>query len=69
MATITLSLDDLAVSTFETGAAGAIETDTTPYSPYCCTEDNSGCDTNVKAGCTDPAAGCWATVQPTGDAA
>lgn len=51
MATVTLSLDDLAVSTFETGGAGAIETDTTPYSPYCCTEDNSGCDTGPETGC------------------
>ena len=67
MPTLTLNVDDLVVSTFNTGAAGAIETDI-PYSPYCCTEDNSGCDTNVRAGCTDAEAGCWATAN-TADAA
>ena len=66
MSTITLSLDELTVTTFETGGAAVIDHDTTPYSPYCCTENNSGCDTDVKAGCTDPAAGCWVTVDPTG---
>lgn len=63
MATLILSVDDLVVSTFET-AGPAEEFDVkTPYSPYCCTEDNSGCDTNVEAGCTDPEAGCWMTTR------
>jgi hypothetical protein len=63
MATMILSVDDLVVTTFETaGPTEGFDTKT-PYSPYCCTEDNSGCDTNVEAGCTDPEAGCWATVR------
>ena len=68
MATLILSVDDLVVSTFETAGPAEVFDAKTPYSPYCCTEDNSGCDTNVEAGCTDPDAGCWVTVQPTGDA-
>ncbi|HEU4561674.1 MAG TPA: hypothetical protein VFS20_27860 [Longimicrobium sp.] len=69
MATVTLNVDELKVTTFETaGPVAWSEQVKTPYSPYCCTEDNSGCDTNVEAGCTDPDAGCWVTVQPTGDA-
>ena len=62
MATLILNVDDLVVSTFETAGPAAIFDAKTPYSPYCCTEDNSGCDTNVEAGCTDPEAGCVATV-------
>jgi hypothetical protein len=65
---LSLSVDDLLVSSFETSDPLPIGTDT-PYSPYCCTEGMSGCDTNLKAGCTDPRAGCWVTEQPTGDAA
>ncbi|HEX8243305.1 MAG TPA: hypothetical protein VF541_07410 [Longimicrobium sp.] len=50
---MTLSLDALQVMSFETGAAGVSDTTTSPipYSPYCCTDNNSGCDTNVEAGC------------------
>lgn len=63
---LTLNADDLVVFTFETSDVPVeIHTDT-PYSPYCCTENNSGCDTDVKAGCTDPRAGCWVTAQPIG---
>ena len=49
---MTLTLDALEVMSFETGVAGASDTTTSPipYSPYCCTDDNSGCD-NVEAGC------------------
>jgi hypothetical protein len=70
MATVTLDVDDLVVTSFETaGPAAWLDHADTPYSPHCCTEDNSGCDTNVEAGCTDPDAGCWVTAQPTTDAA
>ncbi|HEX8903329.1 MAG TPA: hypothetical protein VF771_00655 [Longimicrobiaceae bacterium] len=54
---MTLSLEDIEVTSFDTGTAeGCYTTSVTPdspipYSPYCCTEENSGCDTNVEAGC------------------
>ncbi|HEX6746630.1 MAG TPA: hypothetical protein VF092_04990 [Longimicrobium sp.] len=57
---MTLSLDELEVMSFETGAGTDADTTTSPipYSPYCCTQDNSGCDTDVEAGCTDARMGC-----------
>jgi hypothetical protein len=56
----TLSVGNLLVTSFETAPAPAGGDTTLPYSPYCCTEGNSGCDTNREAGCTDVKAGCWA---------
>lgn len=69
MATLSVGnlLLSISVTSFETTEPEPTGTDL-PYSPYCCTEGMSGCDTNVKAGCTDPHAGCWVTVPPTGDA-
>jgi len=63
MATLLLDVADLVVTTFETDLTPVTQTDL-PYSPYCCTEDNSGCDTNREAGCTDPEAGCWIKQAP-----
>jgi hypothetical protein len=57
----TLSVGNLLVSSFETGPSVGADDTTVPYSPHCCTDGNSGCDTNVQAGCTDPQAGCQAT--------
>jgi len=59
MATLILDVDDLVVATFDPGITPGTGTDI-PYSPYCCTDNNSGCDTNREAGCTDVKAGCWA---------
>lgn len=48
-----LNTDALQVQSFIIDAPHVVNTTNyTPYSPDCCTDGMSGCDTNEEAGCT-----------------